>query len=191
MVLVYSQIEVEIREVVLKNKPDEMLLASAKGTVPVLLYGDKVLDESLDIMQWALLQNDPDEINLSNPYLKHALIAENDFDFKIHLDHYKYAVRYPEQDKTAYRQQAELFLTTLNHCLRNQPYLTGKYLSVVDIAIFPFIRQFALVDKNWFDQTSYHDLNKWLENFLASELFIRTMTKYAPWQPSDDIIIFP
>lgn len=191
MALAYSQINVEIREVFLKNKPKEMLLTSPKGTVPVLLVDDKILDESLDIMHWALSQNDPEKIDISTPYLEHELIAENDLDFKTHLDHYKYADRFPEHQLSDYRQRAESFLKTLDERLSNQSYLTGKQISIVDIAVFPFVRQFAFVDKGWFDQTSYYHLQKWLERFLISELFSCVMPKLTPWQPSDDIITFP
>ena len=198
MAIAYSQLTVEIREVVLKDKPEEMLLASPKATVPVLVISDDVaeqsiLDESLDIMFWALSKNDPEKINLSDisHYYDNELIAENDNVFKAHLDHYKYADRFPEQTEQYYREQGEAFLVKLDILLENSIYLTGNNLSVVDIAIFPFIRQFAFVDKQWFDQSCYTHLKRWLENFLESELFKSVMPKLPQWHNGDDATLFP
>jgi len=199
MIIAYSGVSVEIREVVLKDKPDEMIAASPKGTVPVLIYCNEVgdqtlLEESLDIMQWALALNDPDNIDLSDvgvTIFENVLIKENDSEFKTHLDHYKYADRFPAHDVSYYRSQGEVFLSKLEGLLLNNHYLAGDKMSVVDIAIFPFIRQFAHVDKKWFDGSPYLNLKRWLEGFLESEMFEAVMPKLAQWQPGDEIILFP
>ena len=189
MIIAYSHIKVEIREVVLKDKPRQMLAVSPKGTVPVLLNGEQVLEESLDIMQWALDQHDPENIALTGT--QHELIDYNDSEFKLHLDHYKYADRFPEHDEIYYRRQGEVFLARLNQLLSEHDYLTGSRLSVVDIAIFPFIRQFAFVNIKWFEQSEYEYVKKWLNHFLASSLFLSVMKKLPQWHDGDDIIWFP
>jgi len=194
MIVAYSEISVEIREIVFKDKPDEMLVASPKGTVPVLILDDDtVLDESLDIMSWALSKNDHDNMNLPDVtnYLDNDLIAHNDNVFKIHLDHYKYADRFPAYDVEYYRAQGEEFLEKLDKLLSRTEYLMGEKVSVVDVAIFPFIRQFAFVDKNWFDQSRYSHLRGWLEKFIESDMFKCVMTKLPQWHSGDDMILFP
>jgi len=192
MAIAYSQVSVEIREVVLKDKPAEMLLASPKGTVPVLLADNQVIEESLDIMFWALSKNDPDGINLSDLSSHDSeLIVKNDEVFKVHLDHYKYADRFPYCDQQHYRSQGEVFLTQIDTLLSNRPYLGGGNMSVVDMAIFPFIRQFAFVDKNWFDQSPYVFLKQWLGKFLEAELFKSVMQKIPQWHAGDKIALFP
>lgn len=177
-----SNVQIELREVLLADKPKEMLACSAKGTVPVLLLPDgNVIDESLDIMWWALRQHDPqnwlpdkpsklDEIN--------HLIEMNDTDFKQQLDHYKYAERFPEQSILIYRQQAEGFLQQLEKKLQQYSYLSGHSISLADMALLPFIRQFANVDKNWFYQTPYRKLQAWLDHLLGENLFRDVMKKY-------------
>lgn len=186
-----SKNNVELREVALRNKPSEMIKSSPKATVPVLvLPGDKVIDESLDIMLWALQENDPqnwlDEKYLSNKI--QALIYENDTTFKQWLDKYKYHDRYPEHPMEYYRDQSECFLHKLNNLLEKNKYLQGENIKLSDIAIFPFIRQFAHTDKDWFYSTKYYQLQKWLNNFLESALFEDIMKKYKPWQLGEDHI---
>lgn len=178
---------VDLREIELRNKPQEMLAVSPKGTVPVLaLANGSVIDESLDIMFWALAQNDPVGW-LETAHLNDAkqLIAWNDGEFKYHLDRYKYADRYPEFSGPHYRQQGELFLTELELRLNQNQYLCGHHFSLADAAILPFIRQFAAVDANWFERSPYPAIRQWLNHFLASELFAVVMTKYPPWKPND------
>lgn len=189
-----SQIQVELREVVLAEKPKAMLAESPKGTVPVLvLSDDTVIDESKDIMFWALNQNDPDKW-LSQHQEKineiDALITLNDNDFKRYLDHYKYADRFPEQPMEYYREQGEVFLQQLETRLSKNPFLLGDSLSMADMAIVPFIRQFAFVDKPWFDRSPYRQLQDWLENILASDLFNKVMIKQSQWKEGDDIRYF-
>lgn len=177
-----SQIKVELREILLKDKPAALLAASAKATVPVLVLTDGVvIDESLDIMYWALNINDPQHW-LSFPQEQiESLIRENDIIFKIHLDHYKYAERFPEHTSLHYRQQGEVFLQQLETRLHKHSFLLGDTVSLADIALFPFIRQFAYVDINWFDNSSYTELIKWLHNWLNHTLFLNVMSKYPQW----------
>jgi glutathione S-transferase len=191
----YAGIPVALREVVLKYKPDAMLAASPKGTVPVLvLPNGRVVDESLDIMHWALAQNDPDNWSLQGNAAAQAhaaeLIATNDGAFKRALDRYKYADRHPEQPAEAYRKQGEAFLQTLEARLAEHPYLLRNAPSIADMAIFPFIRQFAHVDKAWFEQAGYPRLLQWLETFLSAPLFTGIMHKYPAWQPDDAVTVF-
>lgn len=175
MALRYSGVPLTTVEVSLKAKPVEMLALSPKGTVPVLVCADgRVIEQSLDIMRWALAKKDPD--NWLGPDSA-ALIEENDHVFKTHLDRYKYAIRYPEQPMEHYRAQGEQFLQHLEDLLGHAPYLAGDRLSLADVALAPFIRQFAHVDREWFDQAPYPYLRVWLELFLASALFTSVMAK--------------
>lgn len=177
MALRYSGVPLSIVEVSLKAKPAEMLALSPKGTVPVLVCADgRVIEQSLKIMLWALAQYDPD--NWLGPDSA-ALIEENDQVFKVNLDRYKYAIRYPEQPMEHYRAQGAAFLQRLEVLLEQTPYLAGDTLSLADIALAPFVRQFAHVDRDWFEQAPYPRLNAWLERFLASELFTAVMAKAA------------
>ena len=193
MTIAYAGVSVELREVVLKNKPAEMLAISPKGTVPVLqLPGGEVIDESYEVMLWALNQYDPDgwwDDDLAESVV--ALIEENDFSFKTHLDHYKYADRHPEHPAEVYRSQAESFLQTLEEKLTRHQYLLRDTVSFADVAIFPFIRQFAFVDKVWFGDLPYPKLQQWLSEFLDSEQFISVMKKMTPWQRGDAVTVFP
>ncbi|MFA5982846.1 MAG: glutathione S-transferase [Methylococcaceae bacterium] len=186
LALATASLVVEFREIELRNKPQALLAISAKATVPVLQLSDRlVLDESLDIMLWALAQNDPG-VWLDSRWLDDAqhLIQSNDGDFKFYLDRYKYAERYPEHPKVYYRQQASLFLSDLEQRLNAKRYLCADTFTVADAAIAPFIRQFANVDRVWFE-TTYVALNNWLGQFLASQAFHNIMAKHPPWQPND------
>lgn len=175
MALRYSGVPLSIVEVSLKAKPAEMLAASPKGTVPVLVCADgSVIEQSLDIMHWALARHDPD--NWLQPGCA-ALIEENDTRFKVLLDRYKYAIRYPEHPMEYYRAQGAEFLQRLEDMLARSAYLAGPALSLADVALAPFVRQFAHVDHDWFEQAPYPHLNAWLERFLASELFSSVMKK--------------
>jgi len=194
MALAYSQQVVEIREIVLRDKPKSLLEYSPKGTVPVLfLYDGSVLEESLDIMLWALTKNDPEhwlpDSKTKSIEMKN-LIQQCDGEFKTYLDHYKYADRYPEHSATEYRQLGESFLQLLNQRLSTQTYLYGPKISLADIAIFPFIRQFAHVDKAWFDQSEYEHLKMWLAHHLASEYFLCIMQKLPQWREGDQATLF-
>ena len=181
LALRYSGVAVEIIEVSLKAKPAAMLALSPKGTVPVLSVDGRVLEESLDIMRWALQQHDPQDWLLKdNPDahpLMAALIEENDQSFKLLLNRYKYAERYPEQPMEHYRGEGEVFLRKLDELLQRQDYLLAAHPSLADMALLPFIRQFAHVDRDWFAQTPYRHLQAWLEGLLQSGLFAAVMAK--------------
>ena len=191
MAIAYADINVGLREVVLKDKPPAMLEVSPKGTVPILIDVDgRIIEESRDVMRWALDQNDPDAW-LDGLGLDDPLISACDDDFKHWLDRYKYAVRFPEQDEIWYRGQAEAFLATLESRLGDARFLNGPSLSVTDIAIFPFIRQFANVDLKWWDRHPYPNVARWLDGLISSELFARVMNKYPQWRDGDPEIPFP
>ncbi|SFB30173.1 glutathione S-transferase [Pseudomonas sp. NFPP24] len=177
LALRYSGVPVQIIEVSLKAKPAEMLALSPKGTVPVLSVDGRVIEESLEIMQWALAQHDPDDWLLQGDPAVLALIAENDQGFKYHLDRYKYADRYPEHPMEHYRGEGEVFLQKLEGLLGERAYLLAEHPSLADMALAPFVRQFAHVDREWFAGTPYQRLQAWLQRVLTSPLFIAVMTK--------------
>jgi glutathione S-transferase len=192
LAIAYSGVMVELREIELKNKPEAMLTASPKATVPVLVLEDgRVIDESFDIMRWALQQNDPDNwlAGLNRDDIK-QLIACNDGEFKQSLDRYKYADRYPEFPESHYRQQGEVFLSILEQRLNQTDYLTGANFGLTDAAILPFIRQFAAVDSDWFNQAAYPKTRLWLQQFVGSSLFTTIMSKYPAWEANQARIIF-
>ncbi|PMU24921.1 MULTISPECIES: glutathione S-transferase [unclassified Pseudomonas] len=177
MALRYSGVAVQIIEVSLKAKPAEMLTLSPKGTVPVLSVDGRVIDESLAIMRWALAQNDPEGWLLGDDRATQALIEENDQGFKHQLNRYKYAERYPEYPMEHYRAEGEVFLMKLEGLLAEREYLLAGHLSLADVALAPFVRQFAHVDREWFGQAPYPRLQGWLQRFLESPLFIAVMAK--------------
>ncbi|EJF70308.1 glutathione S-transferase domain protein [Pseudomonas sp. Ag1] len=177
MALRYSGLAVQIIEVSLKAKPAEMLALSPKGTVPVLSVDGRVIDESLAIMGWALAQNDPEGWLLGDDRATQALIEENDQGFKHQLNRYKYAERYPEYPMEHYRAEGEVFLMKLEGLLAEREYLLAGHLSLADVALAPFVRQFAHVDREWFGQAPYPRLQGWLQRFLESPLFIAVMAK--------------
>ncbi len=195
MALKYSQTNVVLREVKLSSKPENMLAISPKGTVPVLQLPDNIiLEESMDIIHWALSHQDPEDWLLrQNDGLRSkalTLISDNDQHFKKQLDLYKYADRHPERPATYYRQTAMAFLQQLEGYLLQNNYLINKHISIADIAIFPFIRQFAFVDKDWFDQSKLPGLQTWLQQFIDSELFASCMEKHPPWTSEQPAVIF-
>jgi glutathione S-transferase len=187
MTLWYAGIVIEHREVLLSKKPNAMLDASSKGTVPILVLPDSVvLEESRDIMRWALAQHDPQAWwNESQADMINALIDENDDSFKTIIDHYKYSDRFPEQSKEDYRSQGEGFLRKLEQLLVNQKFLLGDRVTMADVALFPFVRQFAMVDNRWWEQAPFAKLRNWLEAFKTSSLFLDAMTKIKPWSEGD------
>ncbi|RRJ83507.1 glutathione S-transferase [Aestuariirhabdus litorea] len=184
---------VELREVVLRDKPEALRVISPKATVPVLQLADgRVLEESLDIMRWALGCSDP-EGWLPEPMRASevdGLIARNDREFKPWLDRYKYADRYPERSASDYRAEGERFLTGLEQRLSARAALAGAGWGLADAAILPFVRQFALVDRPWFDQAPYPALRHWLDQGIASRRFQSIMTKYPPWREGDAPTLF-
>lgn len=177
LALRYSGVPVRIIEVSLKAKPAEMLALSPKGTVPVLSVDGRVIEESLEIMQWALEQHDPDDWLLQGDPAVLALIAENDQVFKHHLNRYKYAERYPEQPMEHYRAEGEVFLQRLEALLAQHTYLLADHVSLTDAALLPFVRQFAHVDREWFAGAPYPRLQGWLQHWIDSSLFIHIMAK--------------
>ncbi|MGZ8252287.1 MAG: glutathione S-transferase [Methylophilaceae bacterium] len=186
MALYYAGVEVEVREISFNNKPTHMLQASPKGTVPVLVFpDDTVIDESVDVMRWALDQRDSEGwLFLDDSLLQRQAgesIAENDGAFKSALDHYKYAVRFPEHPPEYYRAQGELFLQQLEQRLSHASYLCGNQRGIADIAIFPFVRQFSAVDEGWFAGAPYPKLRAWLNGLVTSELFLNVMKKNPVW----------
>ncbi|WP_085725178.1 glutathione S-transferase [Pseudomonas sp. R37(2017)] len=181
MALRYAGVAVDIVEVSLKAKPAEMLALSSKGTVPVLSVDGQVIDESLEIMRWALAQNDPQDWLLKDDPDAAAhiapLIEQNDQVFKVHLNRYKYAERYPEQPMEVYRGEGEVILQRLDELLEGRDYLLADHPSLADVALLPFVRQFAHVDREWFAQTPYLRLQVWLQRLLESDLFTSIMKK--------------
>lgn len=192
MALKYAGIKVELREVDLNNYPPQALKISPKATVPVLQLPDEtVIDESWDILKWALSQNDPDNWNGDND--EHTLDAEilietNDFSFKDDLDHYKYADRFPEHSEEHYRQACEEFIVELEEMLSENRFLLADQLSLADIGVFPFIRQFSLVDKEWFDKAPYPNVQQWLNNMIETELFRLVFQKHDLWQEGAPVV---
>lgn len=190
--LLFAELPVELREIVLKNKPAQMLEISPKGTVPVLqLVDGTVIAESVEIMRWALEQQDPQGLLVASVSLQaKALIEQNDNDFKHWLNRYKYADRHPERTQIEYRQQGEVFLQLLESLLTKNAYLLGSSPSIADIGIMPFVRQFAHVDRQVFYSLPYPKLQLWLQHWLQHPLFVQAMTKFQPWQEGDDVVIF-
>ena len=186
-----SGVLVELREILLRDKPIQMVRISNKATVPVLvLPGGKVLDESLDIMYWALEQNDPqNSLSIEHQREISQLILNNDFQFKSKLDKYKYAVRFPEKSAQEYRADCEFFLIELEQRLKSNNYLLGAQLSIADMAIFPFIRQFASVDTSWFNACEFVFLRNWLKGCVESHAFECIMKKYIPWKQASEALI--
>ena len=186
MAIKVSGVAVDMHEVSLRAKPKEMLECSPKGTVPVLKFADgRVLEQSLDIMHWALATNDPERWLDDDQAVSAAamsLIKQNDESFKPALDLYKYAVRLPEHSEAYYREQAEPFLAELNTRLSQDGYLMGGRYTLADMVIFPFIRQFCNVNPDWFYASHYHHLIAWLDRLIGSELFQNIMQKEADEQ---------
>ena len=191
MALAASGAEVMLREVLLKDKPAELLAASPKATVPVLVLSDgRVIEESLDVMQWALEYRDP--LNwLEGEALDSDWISACDGDFKHWLDRYKYAERYPEHAAEDYRQNAEAFIERLEDQLSSTDWVGGDAANAVDVALFPFMRQFAGVDPSWWQQAPYPHVQQWLENWLNSALFSAIMAKYPRWESGQPGERFP
>lgn len=189
MAIAASGVPLELREVVLRDKPQEMLDLSPKGTVPVLALTDGlVLDESLDIMRWALVQRDPERWLQSDD---HQALNANDGPFKQALDRYKYPHRYGLADGLAHRDSASAHLEMLEFALVASPYLAGKTCGFTDIAIFPFVRQFAATDADWFAAQPWPRLQQWLAKLSLGDMFIHIMTRYPQWKQGDPPTHFP
>ncbi len=189
MAIDVSGVTVVLREIILRDKPADMLVASPKGTVPVLVLpnGD-VIDESIDIMRWALAQHDP-ECWLAGDDPR--MITLNDGRFKAALDRYKYPHRYGLPCGIGFRQEGFEILEMLNDELSWQAYLKGSTIGLVDVALFPFIRQFAATDQEWFDTQTLPSLQHWLATMVASPRFAHVMQKRPLWHSDDPETIFP
>ncbi|MEM7666185.1 MAG: glutathione S-transferase [Pseudomonadota bacterium] len=191
MALWIAGIAVELREVKLADKPPELAEASPKATVPVLVLSDgQVLEESIAIMRWALSQNDPEDWLAGDDA---ELIGRNDGPFKHHLDRYKYPTRYTDEADDGdvdHRAEGLAILRDLDARLEHHKQLCGPKRTLADIALFPFIRQFANTDRAWFDAQDLPRLQPWLEGHLASDLFASIMPKFTPWRAGDEAIVF-
>jgi len=224
LALMHCGAQCELREILLKDKPAHMLEVSSKGTVPVLLLpmsdtrakdtisnsknGDeniktnyRVLDESIDVMRWAMNENPARHLQNAEQWqctetmsIKeiNALIEQNDFEFKGHLDRYKYSDRHPEYPQAHYLMQAMPFLEKLESILTQSPYLGGNQFRFLDAAILPFIRQFSMVQPNHFNALALPNLQHWLAQGLVSELFLSIMHKNSLWkkETTEDLVIF-
>ena len=191
MALAISGLDYEHREIILRDKPASMLAYSPKGTVPVFITADgTVIDESIDVVHYALGQNDPEGWLTGQDAASAQFMADNDGPFKHHLDRYKYASRYSDDAKRgdvdlSHRADAETYIQKLEERLTTSPYLAGDTRSLADMTIFPFIRQFANTDINWWNGTEgeppYPAVHKWLMGLMGSDLFKQIMTKHPLW----------
>jgi glutathione S-transferase len=192
MTLKQSGIKVELREVKLSDMPAEALALSPEATVPILALSDgTVFTESWDIVKWSLAQNDPklwlgdnDEYSLD----AEMLIETNDFSFKEDLDRYKYADRFPEYSEEHYRTACEEFIEELEEMLNENRYLLADQMSLADIGVFPFVRQFSLVNKEWFVSTPYPKVQNWLQNLIDTDLFQMVFQKHELWNTDSTTI---
>ena len=193
MALHVSNQKVEFREVLLRDKPQSMLDISLKGTVPVLLLeSGEVIDESLDVIEWALSISDPKDWGRSQKSEKSSLLIKiNDGEFKYHLDRYKYSKRYENQDPNHHREKCLNFIQQIEAELSTSKYLFDDNISLLDISILPFIRQFRIADIDWFDSLNIPKTQKWLLNFLESDLLKSIMLKFPQWKEGDEEVIFP
>jgi glutathione S-transferase len=195
LALLMARKTVSLRAIVTKNKPDDLLKISPKGEVPVLLLEDgTVIDESLDIMLWALKENDPDDLLYSenqatlDEMLK--LISYCDKEYRVSLSAYKYNKRYHLADEIKLRSQCEEYIQRLELLLNKHNYLIGDRLSLADLAILPFVRQFANTDKKWFREANYPNIRAWLAMLMQSLLFLKAMQKYPLWLDSKEEFSF-
>ena len=188
-------IQVELREILLRDKPEAFLQASPKGTVPVVELADgTVIEESLDVMQWALARNDPDgwlDVQHRDPEGTAAFLDALDGPFKTHLDRYKYASRFDPEAALKHREAGAAMLAEFDAKLADQPSLSGKKNGLLDFASLPFVRQFRIADPVWFDAQPWPHLHHWLQPFLASGQFAAVMNKYAVWQEGGVGVTFP
>jgi glutathione S-transferase len=196
MIIFLTDIQCELREVHLKNKPQSMLDLSPKGTVPVLqIDAYKVIDESLEIVEWALGINDIFKKNKILPdqeVLTKDLISLFDDEFKFHLDRYKYSVRYQDANPIQSRSKCLEILNKIENSISNSNWFFGDSINKLDICILPFIRQFRIADPEWFDSLNeIHQVKSWLKHFLKSPLLLNIMNKNDPWQEGDQALIFP
>jgi len=190
LAILASGIQVELRELLLRDKPQAFLETSPSGTVPCLDTGTQIIDESHDIMLWALEQRDPKGW-LAKQDEAAALIQTIDGPFKRALDHTKYAVRFPDRDEASDRANAASYLAPLNDRLADHTSLLGNQDPLADAAIFPFVRQFANTNRAWFDAQDWPHLIRWLTAWETSDSFKTIMAKHPLWTPEADPIPFP
>ena len=187
-----ADIKSELREVVLRDRPEHMMEISPKGTVPVMLLQDgTLLEESLDIMDYAAGKIDSVCWKKENIQNFDEMISKLDGEFKHNLDRYKYPNRYDDVDSIQHRDANIPFLQMINDLLASNEFLSGEEMGILDCAIFPFIRQFANHDRDWFDNLPLQRLLKWLDDCLSSEEFKIVMKKYKQWTPDQDVVIWP
>lgn len=189
-----ANIQCELREVRLNNKPDHMLEISPKGTVPVLILEDKVIDESIEIINWVLDKIDVFKGNIDQTQIEltESLISIFDDKFKYHLDRYKYSNRYKDSDLEFHRNACFQILLELENIIANDAWIFGDKLNKLDISILPFIRQYKIADIIWFDaQSDINKVQKILNNFIDSSLFKEIMLNYEEWDEISDPIYFP
>jgi len=180
MALSKSEIEIELREISLKNRPDSLYTISPKGTVPVLqINNTKIIDESLQIMLWAIEKSNLDWLG-KNPKKQIDMIKINDADFKYWLNRYKYSDRYPEKSINFYKDNCTIILSTYEEILNQEKYLFDSKYQLADIAIFPLIRQCENVDPSWFTD-NFPNLSRWLNQIKLSNVFLSVMNKYELW----------
>lgn len=194
MALKLADITCEIREVSLSNKPNHMLKISPKGTVPVLILKDKIIDESIDIINWVISKTEIFKENLDQNKLELSdeMICIFDDKFKYHLDRYKYSNRYKDADLEFHRSECKKLLVSLEHLISNNVWFFGDKLNKLDISILPFIRQYKIADIDWFDsQKDIPKVKGVLDNFLESKLFIEIMHNYKVWEEGSDSVYFP
>tara|TARA_B100001057_G_scaffold201848_1_gene202648 strand:+ start:1025 stop:1621 length:597 start_codon:yes stop_codon:yes gene_type:complete len=194
MALRLAEIKCEIREVRLSNKPDHMLEVSPKGTVPILILEDKVIDESIDIVNWVIKSSNifSNTLNSDQRDLTESLIKKFDDDFKYHLDRYKYATRYKNVDSDLHKAECLKILIHLEAIASENKWIFGGKLSKLDISILPFIRQFRIANPEWFDSLrQINKIKKILKNYLDSEDFKKIMLKYDEWELGSDPVYFP
>jgi glutathione S-transferase len=192
-----SRRAVELRDVKLNNKPEAMLIASPKGTVPILVVSaTEIIDESLDVMLWSLGQSDPDNLLGNQPDVSSELpsllsfVNKYDQEFKGCIERYKCAKRYHEPNLVECREACERYIQDLEKRLSQHGYVMGTHESLADIAIFPFIRQFAKVERKWYVQAPYPNLKKWLNKYLQSAMFNKVMAQYPIWEEGNEAVIF-
>ena len=191
MALAAANSVVELREVLLKDKPADLTAVSPKATVPVLVLPDgQILEESLDIIDWALNQSDPLHWARGRAGAT-DWVQRCDGELKMWLDRYKYADRFPEASAEHYRQKAEQTLQHMENAFEAHRWLGGVSASVADVAVFPFVRQFAAVEPQWWTQAPYPKVRAWLVYWLDSTLFASVMEKYPRWEPEQPITLFP
>ena len=192
MALYYSKINYEHREILLRKRPEKLYRVSPKGTVPVLeLPSGDVIDESFDIMKWALSMNDPEMWFDKNKEEQLNLIKLNDNKFKKWLDKYKYHVRFPEYPLEYYRKECEKILDIYEDRLKDKSFFFGATISLADIAVMPFIRQFSNVDIGYFNNR-FSFLSKWKQSLISLEIFSKMMNKFEVWEEDKkgEIILF-